>query len=91
MTDLLARTIEEKLPTMTPDARKRALAFLAERDRLAAARERADAAWARYEQTRRWRFIKRHILMEKAVRASAVFFTEAGDMSAARQMIDRRS
>jgi len=93
MTDLLTRTINEKLPYiyiyMTPEARRRALDFLAERERLSAARERADVAWAEYDQTWRWRFVKRHILIEKAVRASAVFFAEAGDMRAAKQILGR--
>lgn len=79
--------IRAQLPALPPDKRQKAEKFLREQAEIRAAQNRADAAWAEFKATPRWRFLKRRKLKRAACLASAVFFRAAGDNSAATQML----
>ena len=50
-------------------------------------RRRADAAWAEYAATPRWRWLKRRRLEKKASDLSAMFFLTIDDHKSARLML----
>lgn len=89
MSTYIEERIRSRLHTYDPEKRRRAEKFLADQATFRAAEAHANAAWAEYEGTPRWRFLKRRKLLRAACFTSASFFRVAGDDKAARLMLSR--